>query len=90
MTSGYRFDDLSGCCGLPELSKAISSVALGSRVIGENPRPWEVDQDFPEPETDTWVRISSTLRRTDTALIEMELLRPRAWVEENEIVPEPG
>jgi hypothetical protein len=33
----------------------IATVALGSRVTGENPQPWEVDTQFPKPDAESWV-----------------------------------
>lgn len=64
---------------------AIGSVRLGGRVLGENPRPWEYDSQFPEPAAGQWVCINARVKRPNAVAVEIELLRPRAWVEANGI-----
>lgn len=65
---------------------SIASVRLGSRVVGENPDPKEVDLGFGPPEEATWVRIVAQVRRADGSQVEIEMLRPRDWAEANRIV----
>ena len=63
----------------------IEQVPLGARVPTKNPKPWEFDDSLPEPDQDEWLKISITVERTDGGVVDVELLRPRAWVEANGI-----
>ena len=75
------------CSGSAVLTTCpIASVALGARVVGENPKSWEVDQELAEPDA-SWVRIAAQARRADGATVEMEFLRPRHWAEAYLIYP---
>lgn len=60
---------------------AIEQVPLGARVPTKNPKPWEYDDSLPEPDQDSWVKISLTVQRTDSGLVDAELLRPRQWAD---------
>ena len=61
----------------------IEQVPLGARVPTKNPKLWEYDDNLPEPNQGTWVKISITVERTDGGIVDAELLRPRTWVESN-------
>jgi hypothetical protein len=63
------------------LKLPIECVPIGSKIATKNPRPWDVDASLPVPEESTWVLLALTVRRNDGATVDMELLRPRAWVE---------
>ena len=76
-------DEVSVCVGT---AVAINSVALGSRVLGDNPRPEDIDTSFDEPDPANWVSVQATVRKSDGALVEMEFLRPRDWAISNGIV----
>lgn len=65
----------------------IEQVALGSRVSTKNPRPEEYDFTFPEPVQKDWLKISARIRRADNALVDIEWLRPAAWVREKNLAP---
>jgi len=60
---------------------AIEQVPLGARVPTKNPKPWEYDDSLPEPDQDSWVKISLTVQRTDSGVVDAELLRPRQWAD---------
>jgi hypothetical protein len=64
----------------------IQEVPLGARVPTKNPRPWEVD-GVPEPDTDSWVKISLIINRNDGGFVEIEMLRSVAWIQANSISP---
>jgi hypothetical protein len=66
--------------------RRIDAIALGNRVIGENPEAWNVDTQWPEPEQASWVQITATSRRSDRAPCELQILRPRAWAEQYGLV----
>jgi hypothetical protein len=54
---------------------------LGSRVPDQNPRPEDYDDSLGDVDPVTWKQVDFTLKRDDGALIQVELLRPEAWVE---------
>jgi hypothetical protein len=60
---------------------AIEKVSLGSRVPDQNPCPEDYDDSLGDVHPVTWKQVDFTLKRDDGALIEVELLRPEAWVE---------
>ncbi len=60
---------------------AIEDVPLGARIATKNPKPWEYDESFPEPDRQTWEKVSLTVRRTDGVVVDMELIRPREWIQ---------
>jgi hypothetical protein len=47
--------------------------------------PWEFDDSLPEPVQDLWVKLSITVERTDGGVVDAELLRPRAWLNDHAI-----
>jgi hypothetical protein len=65
----------------------IMQVALGSRVLGENPQLRGVEILMPEPDPQEYCRLHARVRRADNCIVEMEVLRPRAWVEGLELKP---
>ncbi len=58
----------------------IEEVPLGARVPTKNPKPWEYDDSLPEPDRETWAKISITMHRTDGGVVDAELIRPRSWI----------
>jgi Pretoxin HINT domain len=58
----------------------IEDVPLGARIPTKNPRPWEYDDSFPEPNQATWAKLSITMYRTDGGIVDAELIRPRWWI----------
>ncbi len=60
----------------------IEQVPLGAPVPTKNPKTWEVDQSFAEPDEATWMVVSFTVERSDGGIVDAELLRPRSWVEQ--------
>ena len=57
----------------------IEQVPLGARVPTRNPKPWEYDDSLPQPDQETWVKISIMVNRTDGGIVDAELLRPGSW-----------
>ncbi|MCA9078376.1 MAG: putative Ig domain-containing protein [Planctomycetaceae bacterium] len=62
-------------------SAAIEAVRLGDRVPDRNPRTEDYDFTFGEVDQDTWRRVDIHVERADGALVEMQLLRPVAWIQ---------
>ena len=69
----------------PPRTVAIEQIQLGWRVPTKNPKPWEYDASLPEPDSATWCKVSLTVQRSDGDVVDMELLRPRWWLEENNL-----
>ena len=67
------------------LKVAIQNVPLGSLVPTKNPKPWEYDDSLPEPDESTWQHVILTVDRSDGATVDVELLRPTRWVEQNQL-----
>ncbi len=63
----------------------IESVQLGARIGTRNPRPWENDYTFPDPVREDWIKLSITVERSDGGVVDLEVLRPRVWVEQQGI-----
>ncbi len=67
--------------------EAIEAVAIGSRVSGENPRPWEFDGELPEPDQATWLLGKFSLQKENGNWIDVEMIRPADYWEAQEAVP---
>jgi hypothetical protein len=63
----------------------IEQVPLGSRIPTKNPRPWEYDDSLPEPDQETWAKVSVTMYRNDGGIVDAELLRPIWWIAQHGI-----
>ena len=63
----------------------IESVPLGRRVPTKNPRWWERDKAFDEPNASTWRRVKMTVWREDGTSAAVELLRPVEWISDNRV-----
>jgi hypothetical protein len=61
--------------------KLISEIQLGERVAGVNPVREEAE--FEEPDAQTWRAVHFEMRKPSGRLLQIELLRPDAWFEEN-------
>lgn len=59
---------------------AIEDVPLGARVESKNPRPWDYDHSLPQPEAESWAKVSLHVVRGDGAVVDLELLRPNDWL----------
>ncbi|MCA9032290.1 MAG: hypothetical protein KDA66_15845, partial [Planctomycetaceae bacterium] len=69
---------------ITETQKPIAQVALGSRVRTANPQFWDVDREFDEPD-ETWLEIHVHVSSVDGTSLDVELLRPREWVEARDL-----
>jgi hypothetical protein len=67
--------------------QSIESVAIGSRVAGENPRPWEYDDEFSEPDASTWSLARFSLQKEDGSWIDVEMIRPSWYWEQQGAIP---
>ncbi|XZE19121.1 polymorphic toxin-type HINT domain-containing protein [Pirellulaceae bacterium SH449] len=67
--------------------QSIETVAIGSRVAGENPRPWEYDGEFSEPDSATWSLARFSLQKEDGSWIDVEMIRPAEYWEQQGAVP---
>ena len=70
----------------PTITKtAIEVVAIGSWVAGENPQPWEYDDELPPPVQADWSLVTFSMKREDESEIEVETIRPTTfWNEQGE------
>ncbi|QDU63890.1 hypothetical protein Pan216_47710 [Planctomycetes bacterium Pan216] len=64
-------------------TKAIEEVALGDRVVGTNPDRSEVEPTA-EPDAKTWRHVTLWMTKADGGRLDIELLRPLAWLEAQE------
>ncbi|XZE18180.1 polymorphic toxin-type HINT domain-containing protein [Pirellulaceae bacterium SH449] len=64
----------------------IEQIPLGARIPTKNPKPWEYDDSLPEPDQATWAKVSITMHRNDGGIVDAELLRPRWWIAQHNIV----
>jgi hypothetical protein len=72
----------------PTITKtAIESVAIGSRLAGENPQPWEYDDSLPEPVQADWSLVTFSMTREDGSEIEVEMIRPTVFWQQQGTVP---
>jgi len=64
----------------PFLTKPIEQIRIGERVLARNPLRSEVDRRFDEPTPETWRHLTLRLRKPDGQRLDIELLRPLAWI----------
>jgi len=75
-----RGEGLVSLLQAPTITKtAIESVAIGSRLAGDNPQPWEYDDSLPEPVQADWSLVTFSMTREDGAEIEVEMIRPTSF-----------
>jgi hypothetical protein len=67
---------------IPARAKPIRDIQLGERVAGVN--PLREDADFEEPDPSTWKAVRLEMTKPSGRLLQIELLRPIAWFEENQ------
>jgi hypothetical protein len=60
-------------------------VRLGARIETKNPREWDVQPSVGR-EGELWYEVGASVVRSDGAKVDVELLRPQSWVEEQELV----
>jgi len=68
-------------------TKKIQHIRVGDRVLGENPLRDDVDQGFTEPEPGGWRRLKLIHIKPDGNRLDIELLRPREWIETSRAEP---
>lgn len=66
----------------PITKQPIESVVIGSRVSGDNPRPWEYDDELPEPDS-SWQLAKFSLQKDDGSWIDVEMIRPAEYWQRN-------
>ena len=67
--------------------EAIEAVAIGSRVSGDNPRPWEFDGELPEPDQATWLLGKFSLQKDAGNWVDIEMIRPAEYWESQGATP---
>jgi RHS repeat-associated protein len=65
------------------LTKPIEQVRPGDRVLADNPEGAETEPWVVDPDPHAWRRLRLELIGWDGHRVDVELLRPRQWVEEN-------
>ncbi len=65
----------------------IEQVPLGSRIATKNPEAFGAENPIPDAHESTWRLLSAEIEREDGARVEVELLRPLAWIEEQGFTP---
>ncbi len=65
----------------------IRDARLGQRVLGRNPLREQVDESLPEPDAETWRKITLRMTKDDGHRLDIELLRPLFWLELHEAEP---
>jgi len=66
----------------PAIVVPIEEVPLGSRIDTKNPEAFGAENPIPDAHESTWRLLSAEIEREDGARVEVELLRPLAWIEE--------
>ena len=65
----------------------IEQVPLGSRISTKNPEAFGAENPIPDAHESTWRLLSAEIEREDGAQVEVELLRPVTWIEEQGFTP---
>lgn len=65
----------------------IEQVPLGSRISTKNPEAFGAENPIPDAHESTWRLLSAEIEREDGAQVEVELLRPVVWIEEQGFTP---
>ncbi len=69
------------------IGNPIRDTQLGWRVLGRNPLREQVDESLPEPDPETWRKITLRMTKSDGHRLDIELLRPLFWLELHEAEP---
>jgi hypothetical protein len=67
--------------------RPIESVSIGSRVSGDNPRPWDFDGELAVPDQATWLLGKFSLQKENGNWVDIEMIRPAAYWESQEASP---
>lgn len=62
------------------VDRPIDAIRVGERVWGEIPDRDAVDHSLPEPEESSWRLLRLTMVKGDGGRLDVELLRPLAWI----------
>ncbi len=62
--------------------KPISEIRVGDRVPGRNPQLDDLDRLVPEPDPANWRKITLNMSKPDGHEIDIELLRPVRWIDQ--------
>ncbi len=69
------------------IGNPIRDTQLGWRVLGRNPLREQVDESLPEPDPETWRKITLRMTKADGHCLDIELLRPLFWLDFHEAEP---
>ncbi len=67
--------------------RSIESVAIGSRVSGDNPRPWDFDGEFGVPDQATWQLAKFSLQKEAGNWVDVEMIRPAGYWQAQGAIP---
>ncbi|MFN9640423.1 MAG: polymorphic toxin-type HINT domain-containing protein [Pirellula sp.] len=67
--------------------RSIESVAIGSRVSGDNPRPWDFDGELAVPDQSTWMLAKFSLQKESGNWVDVEMIRPAEYWESQQAAP---
>jgi hypothetical protein len=67
--------------------QSIDSVAIGSRVSGDNPRPWDFDGELAVPDQATWQLAKFSLQKEAGNWVDVEMIRPAEYWESLQATP---
>jgi hypothetical protein len=67
--------------------QSIESVAIGSRVSGDNPRPWDFDGELAVPDQATWQLAKFSLQEEAGNWVDVEMIRPAEYWESLQATP---
>ena len=83
--------DIGSAWDAPLLESAhivpIEEVPLGARIATKNPEFLGAEPLIPDAHESTWRLLSAEIERDDGARVEVELLRPLAWIAEEGFEP---
>ena len=67
--------------------RSIESVAIGSRVSGDNPWPWDFDGELTVPDQSTWMLAKFSLQKEAGNWVDVEMIRPAHYWESQQATP---
>lgn len=69
-------------------TRPIETLRVGDRVLAWNPDITDEErEEFLEPDWSSWHRASLEMVRPDESVLQIEMIRPREWFQENDVAP---
>jgi hypothetical protein len=66
-------------------TKPIEEIEVGDRVDGKNPD--DTEEVAPDPDPDSWRKVTLRVEKENGRTLELETLRPLAWIEAHKLEP---